>query len=119
MTLQGKLGHTRAVDYCVSSNIGFLSVCVGGGGGMEPDKIACSLALIQFRNSLPHAFTDACFYAVNRRNHAIFENGDQISMVDKVQCISQSYFHIPFTACCHRRVSCLVPTKCVGPQVNT
>jgi len=36
MTLQGKLGHTRAVDYCVSRHIGFLSVGreeEGGGYG--------------------------------------------------------------------------------------
>jgi len=57
---------------------------------MEPDKIACSLDLMQFRNSLSNAFTDACFYTVNRSNHAVFENEYQISMADKVQCISQS-----------------------------
>jgi len=57
---------------------------------MEPDKIACNLALMQFKNSLPRAFTDACSYAANRSNDVIFENGDQISTADEVQCISQS-----------------------------
>ena len=90
MTLQGKLGHTRAVDYCVSRHIGFLCVGRGGGGGTEPHKIACSFALMQFRNSPPPALTDACSYAVNHSNHVIFENGDQISTADEVQCISQS-----------------------------
>jgi len=57
---------------------------------MEPDKIACSLDLMQFRNSLSNAFTDACFYTVNRSNHAVLENGDKISMAGKVQFISKS-----------------------------
>jgi hypothetical protein len=57
---------------------------------VETDKITCSLALMGFRISPRNAFTNVCFYAVNLINHAIFENRDQISVVDKFKCVSQS-----------------------------
>jgi hypothetical protein len=52
---------------------------------MGPEKIACSLALMQFRDSLHNAFRDASLYFVKRSNHDLFETGEEISMVDKVK----------------------------------